>query len=127
MIGFKQIEFFDHTGKGEVAACLRLYSTENISRTAALVFVIASRFASRLGGGEGTDLGMRRNRLLIQTRYGLLRIVWPFIRLQGVLHIGNVVFIEVGHGRGRDAGYPAPPAQIPTGGTTASNVFEHIS
>ena len=80
-----------------MAACLRLYSTENISRTAALVFVIASRFASRLGGGEATDLGMQRNRLLIQTHYGLLRIVWPFIRLQGVLHIGNVVFIEVGH------------------------------
>jgi len=62
---------------------------------------------------------MQRNRFLIQTHYGLLRIVWPFIRLQGVLHIGNVVFIEVGHGRGRDAGRPTPPAQIPTGGTTA--------
>ena len=84
-------------GKGEMAACLRFYSTENICRTAALVFVIASRFASRPGGGEGTDLGMQRNRLLIQTHHRLLWIVWPFIRLQGVLHIGNVVFIEVGY------------------------------
>jgi hypothetical protein len=83
-------------GKGEMAACLRLYSTENIRRTAALVFVIASRFPSRLSGGEGTNLCMQRNRFLIQTHYWLLKIVWPFIRLQGVLHIGNVVFIEVG-------------------------------
>ena len=102
-----------------MAAGLLLYSAENISRTAALVFVIASRFPSRPGGGEGTDLGMQRNRLLIQAHHGLLRIVWLFIRFQGVLHSGNVVFIEVGHGRGRDAGRPTPPAQIPTGGTTA--------
>src|SRR5260370_33097883 len=77
-------------GKGEMAAGLRLYSAENISRTAALVFVIASRFASPPGGGEGTDLGMQRNRLLIQTHFGLFAIVWALIPPPSVLHSSHV-------------------------------------
>jgi len=35
------------------------------------------------------------------------------------LHPDKTRRIEFGHGRGRDAGRPTPPAQIPTGGTTA--------
>jgi hypothetical protein len=49
----------------------------------------------------------------------LLGIVWFFIRFQNVLHLVDVILSEFGHGRGRDAGRPAPPAQIPTSGTTA--------
>ena len=58
---------------------------------------------------------MLRNRLPVQADYRLLRIIWPLVHFQHVLHVGDVVFIEFGHYRGRDAGHPAP-AQIPTRG-----------
>jgi hypothetical protein len=48
-----------------------------------------------------------------------LLVIRPFVYLQDVFHLGDVFFIEVGHRRGRDAGLPAPPAQIPTSGATA--------
>ena len=106
-------------GEGEMAPGLRLYRTEHIGRAAAFVLVVASRFSPRFDRRGGSDIGVERDRLLVQTDYGLLGIVWLFIRFQHILHLGDEVFIEVGHGRGRDAGRPAPPAQIPTGGTTA--------
>jgi hypothetical protein len=59
------------------------------------------------------------DRLLIEADYGLPRIIRPLIDFQDVLHFGDIVFIEFRHGRGRDAGRPAPPAQILTGGITA--------
>ncbi len=102
-----------------MSPCLRLYRAQNVGRATALVFVIASRFSTRLDSRGGTDISVQRDRFLVQAEHRLLGIVGLFIRLQHVLHLDDVVFSEVGHGRGRDAGRPAPPAQIPTGGTTA--------
>ena len=70
---------------------------ENISGAAAFLFVITSCFPPRLGWRGGTDIGVERDRLLVQADHGLLGIVWLFIRFQYVLHLGDVVFIEVGH------------------------------
>ena len=103
----------------EMAADLRLYCAENIGCAAAFVFTIPSRFPPRLGRRGGSDLGMQCDRLLVQADHRVCSIVRPFVGFQHVLHLGDVLFIEFGHGRGRDAGRPAPPAQIPTGGTTA--------
>src|SRR5271157_4617166 len=106
-------------GECEVPARLRLYRAENIGCTTALVFVIPPRFPSRCSGRGWPDVGMQRDRLLIQAHHRLLWIAGLFVRLQYIFHLRDVVFIEFGHGRGRDAGHPAPPARIPTSGTTA--------
>ena len=45
-------------GEGEMATGFRLYSAEDIGGTAALVFVVAPCFASRLGGRGRPDVGM---------------------------------------------------------------------
>ena len=83
--------------EGEVPARFGFYRTEDIGRPAPLVFIVLSGFPARCGRRGGADIGVQRDRLFVQTHHGLLRIVWPFIRFQCVLHIGNVVFIEVGH------------------------------
>jgi hypothetical protein len=62
---------------------------------------------------------MQGNRFLIQTHDRLLGIIGFLIRLQNIFHFGDVLVIEFRYGCGRDAGCPAPPAQIPTCGTTA--------
>jgi len=62
---------------------------------------------------------MQSHWFLVQAYYRLLWIIGAFINLQDVFHLVDVFVIEVGDGRGRDAGYPAPPAQIPTSGITA--------
>ena len=80
-----------------MAACFGLYGAEDISRAAALVFVVSSRFPPRLGRRGRADVGMQRDRLLIQTHHRLFGIVGLFIRLQNILHLGDVVFIEFGH------------------------------
>src|ERR1019366_5186419 len=69
-------------GECEVPARLRLYRTENIGCTTALVFVIPSRFPSRCCGRGWPDVGMQRDRLLIQAHHRLLWIAGFFIRLQ---------------------------------------------
>ena len=76
---------------------LGLYCAENIGRAAALVLVIASRFPPRSGRRSGTDIRMQCHRFLVQADYRLLGIVGLLIHLQHVLHLGDVVFIEVGH------------------------------
>src|SRR6185436_6222205 len=43
-------------GEGEMAAGFRLYGTDDIGCTAALVLVVAPCFASRLGGRGRTDV-----------------------------------------------------------------------
>ena len=96
-----------------------LHRAENIGRTTALVFVISSGLPARRSRRWWPDIGMQGYRLLVQAYHRFLRIVWAFISLQDVFHLLDVLVSEVGDGRGRDAGRPTPPAQIPTGGTTA--------
>src|SRR5664279_1852498 len=94
-------------------ARLRLYSTENISRTAPFVLIISPRFPSRLGRRRGAHVGVQRDWLLIHTHHRFLGIVGLFIGLQHVFHLGDVLVIEFGHaphffpatagGRGRGA------------------------
>ena len=74
-----------------------LYRAENIGRAAALVFVIPPGFPPRRAGEARADIGVQRDRLLIQTDHRFFGIVGLFIRLQNVLHLGDVVFIEFGH------------------------------
>jgi len=74
-----------------------LYGAEDISRAAALVFVISSRFPPRRGRRGRTDVGVQRDRLLIQAHHRLLGIVGLFIRPQNILHLGDVVIIEFSH------------------------------
>jgi hypothetical protein len=62
---------------------------------------------------------MERDRLLIQADDGFGSIVRLLIHFQNVFHLFDVLGVELRNGRGRDAGHPAPPAQIPTGGITA--------
>src|ERR1017187_1390313 len=48
-------------------ARLRLYSTENIGRTAPFVLIISPRFPARLGRRRGAHGGVQRDWLLIHT------------------------------------------------------------
>jgi len=98
---------------------LWLYGAEDIGGAAAFIFVIPPRFPSGCRRRRGSHIGVQGDRLLIQADYRFLLVIRPFVYLQDVFHLGDVFFIEVGHRRGRDAGLPAPPAQIPTSGTTA--------
>jgi hypothetical protein len=106
-------------GKGEMTACFGFHSAEDFGRPATLIFVIPARLPSRQGRRGRPHVGMQGDRLFVHTDHRLQRIVRPFIHLQNVFHLGDIVIIEIGHRRGRDAGLPAPPAQIPTSGATA--------
>src|SRR5580704_14029402 len=66
------------------------------------------------GGSIRQDLGVERDRLLIQTRNRCMGIEGLLVRPQNIFQLCDIFFIEFG--RGRDAGHPAPPAQIPTSG-----------
>src|ERR1017187_7778946 len=67
--------------EGEMAARLRFYRTEDISGPATLIFVIPSRFSSWNRRRDGPQIGVQRDRLLIDADYRLLRAVWPFVHL----------------------------------------------
>ena len=97
----------------------RLYRAENIGSPAALVFVILARFPPWHRRRSRPHVRVQGDRLLIQTDYRLLRVIRPLVQFQDVFHLGDVIFIQISHRRGRDAGLPAPPAQIPTSGATA--------
>ena len=62
-------------GEGEVPSRSGFYRAEDIGRAVALVFAVAPCFASRRGRGRRPDIGVQRDRLLIQANHGLLRIV----------------------------------------------------
>jgi hypothetical protein len=81
----------------EMAARLRLYGAENIGRAAAFVLVVAPRFAPRFGGRGRANLGMQRDRLLVQAHHWFGWIVRCFVSLQHVFHLGDVLVIEFGH------------------------------
>jgi hypothetical protein len=97
----------------------RLYSAENIGRTTSLVLVVSFGDPARRSRHPRAHVIVQRHRFLINANHRRSDIQRPFVCCQDVFHFGDVLTIEFGHGRGRDAGYPAPPAQIPTGGTTA--------
>ena len=75
----------------------RLYGAENIRCATTFVFVISPRFPSRFRRRGGTDIGVQRDWLLVQADHRFLRIVGLFVHLQHIFHLGDVVFIEVGH------------------------------
>jgi hypothetical protein len=62
---------------------------------------------------------MQNHGLSIDANHRFLLREWLFIHGQHFLHAPDVFLIQLRHGRGRDAGHPAPPAQIPTSGATA--------
>src|SRR5580658_8738183 len=84
-------------GEREVPARLRLYCTENISRTAALIFTVPPCFPSRSGGRSRPDLGVQSYRLLIQTHHWFFGVVGLLVRRQNILHLRDIFFIELGH------------------------------
>src|SRR5262249_22985253 len=83
--------------EGEVATGLRFHGAENIGRAATLVLVIPPRFPPWYGWESGPNMGMRGHRFFVQTNYRFGWIVWSFIGLQHVLHLGDVLFIDFGH------------------------------
>jgi hypothetical protein len=96
-----------------------LHDGEDVGGAAALVFVVTFGDATRLGWPWRADISVERNGLLIQTYNRFRGLVGFLVERQNIFHLGDVSVIEFCHGRGRDAGYPAPPAQIPTSGITA--------
>src|ERR1035437_6438949 len=68
--------------ESEMAARLRLYGTENIGGPAALIFVIPSRFSSWNRRRGGPQIGVQRDRLLIDADY---RVFW------GVRPVGHQI------------------------------------
>src|SRR6516164_9707427 len=84
-------------GEREMTTRFRLYCAEHIGGAAAFVFVISSGFPSRLDRRARTHIGVQRDRLLIQADHRLLGIIGLLVRLQHVLHLGDVVVIEIGH------------------------------
>src|SRR5581483_10178749 len=83
--------------KRKMATGFRFYGAENIGRAAAFIFVVTTRLPSWLGRGGGTNIGVERDRLLIQTDHWFGCVVWFFIRFQAVLHVVDIILIEIGH------------------------------
>src|SRR6185437_12942929 len=84
-------------GKGEMTPRLWLHGTKDIGGPAAFIFVIPPRFPSGRRRRRRSHIGVQGDRLLIQTDHRLLPVVWPFVHFQDIFHLGDVVFIEVGH------------------------------
>ena len=84
-------------GEGEVASRFRLYGAENIGGATAFILTVLSCFPPRFGRRGRTGVGVQRDRLLVQADYRLRRILWPLIGFQHLLHLVDVLFIEVGH------------------------------
>jgi hypothetical protein len=84
-------------GKREMTTRFRLYRAEDIGCAATFVFIVPSSFSSRLDRRGGANIGVQGDRLLVQADYRLLRIIGLLIRLQHILHLGDVVVIEIGH------------------------------
>lgn len=49
-----------------------------------------------------------------------------FVGFENVLHASDVLLVQFPHGRGRDAGHPAPPAQIPTCGQSSKMFRDNV-
>ena len=103
----------------EVLSGFRLYGAKYVGRSASLIFVVRPSGLARRHGLSRPHIVMQRDRFLIKTYYRFSWIITPFIYFQHVLHLFQILVVQVGDGRGRDIGRPAPPAQIPTGGITA--------
>lgn len=84
-------------GEGKMAPGLRLYGTENIGGPAAFIFVVPARLPAWHSRRGGSHIGVQVEWFLIQADYRLLRVIRPFVHFQDVFHLGNVVFIELGH------------------------------
>lgn len=83
-------------GRGKVAARFWFYREEYVGRATTLVFVISSGLAPWYGRRWRPDIGMQGHRLLVQAYYRFLRIIGAFVNLQDVLHLVDVLVIEVG-------------------------------
>ena len=94
-------------------ACLGLHSAEYVRRATSLIFVIPARFPSWFRWYRRANIGMQSDWLFVETNHRFDRIVGLLVRLQQVLHFADVLVIQFGHGRGRDAGHPAPPHRSP--------------
>ena len=70
---------------------------KDIRRPATFILAVPTRLAARLGRRRRTNVGMQRDRLLVETDHRLRRIVGPFVRFQHVFHAGDVGFIELRH------------------------------
>ena len=79
-----------------MAARLGFYRAENVGGPAALVFVVPSGFPSWHGRRGRPHIGVQSDRLLIQADHWFLRVIRPFVHLQNVFHLGDVVIIQVG-------------------------------
>ena len=106
-------------GCGEVAAGLRFHYAKYVRCAAPFILIVLLGRFSRLGRYRRPHVIVQRDRFLIQANDGLGRIIGLLIDAQRILHLFDVFRSQFGHGRGRDAGDPAPPAQIPTSGITA--------
>src|SRR5713101_8924538 len=83
--------------ESEMAARLRFYSTENIGGPAPLIFVVPSRLSSWNRWRSGPQVGVQSDRLLVYAEHRLLRVIRPFVHLQDVFHLGDILIIQVGY------------------------------
>ena len=106
-------------GIGEVAARFRLHRAEDIGGPTAFILTVLPPFAARGSRSRRPNIGMERHWLFVHTNHWFCGVIRSLVDFQNIFHAFDIVVVKFGYGRGRDAGHPAPPAQIPTGGTTA--------
>ncbi len=83
--------------EGKMSAGFGLYRAENVGGPATFVLTVLASLPAWLRGAGGSNVSMERNGLFIQANYRLRGVVWLFIRLQHVLHLGDVFGVEFGH------------------------------
>ena len=85
------------SGAGKVSASFGFHDRKNIGRASTLVLVVAPRNVAGPHGADWPDVGMQRNRFLIQTDHRFRCRVGFFINGQDVFHLLDVFFVEVSH------------------------------
>jgi len=83
--------------EGEMASRLWLDRAKHIGDTAAFVFAVPSGRAPRRRRRGRADIGVERDRLFVQANDRLFGIIRPLLGFQHILHLGDVLFIEIGH------------------------------
>jgi hypothetical protein len=80
-----------------MAASVRLNDREDVRGAAPTVFTVAFRDRPRVAGTWRPDLGMQRDRLLVEADDGRLRRLRPLVQGQHVFHLRDVLPGELSH------------------------------
>ena len=84
-------------GQGEMPTGFRLHGAEDIGGAASLVLVIPFGHPAGCGRNRRPDVGVQRDRLLVQADHRFSGVVGLFIDRQNVFHLFDVLPVQFRH------------------------------